>query len=286
MKDEKRIVWLASYPKSGNTWFRVFLANLFSGKDEPVSINQVDSSVISSSRDIFEEYLVLPSTEFTYDEIDMLRPDMYREYAKEKANTPYVKVHDAYTFLPDGRPLFPEDISKGVINFIRNPLDVAVSFAHHNAQEVGRTIQLMNDQTGALCKKEDRFFNQLRQKMLTWSGHVKSWTSQKENPLHLMRYEDMKSDTFRTFDQALHFLGLEYSREEIEKALYFSRFEELQKQEQQEGFGEKNPKAESFFRKGALNDWKNVLTKEQIEAILQEHEQVMQEFGYMRDKLV
>ncbi|MEJ2083836.1 MAG: sulfotransferase, partial [Acidobacteriota bacterium] len=35
------IVWLASYPKSGNTWLRAFLMNFLDPGKRPVDINQL-----------------------------------------------------------------------------------------------------------------------------------------------------------------------------------------------------------------------------------------------------
>ncbi|HVU23800.1 MAG TPA: sulfotransferase domain-containing protein, partial [Opitutus sp.] len=126
----KGIVWLASYPKSGNTWFRTFLTNFLRDGDAPAAINELAGGPIASARIHFDEAVGYDSGEMTYDEIDALRPDVYRQWAREAQQTPFCKIHDAYTFLPDGRPLSPPDATECALYFVRNPLDVAVSFAH------------------------------------------------------------------------------------------------------------------------------------------------------------
>src|SRR6056297_2681752 len=122
MAEVKNIVWLASYPKSGNTWFRVFLSNLFSESPEPASINDLHHTPIASARQPFDEATGLPSSDMTFEEVDRLRPEVYRYQAKEAGELQFRKVHDAYTYLEDGSPLFPPDVSKAAIYFIRNPL--------------------------------------------------------------------------------------------------------------------------------------------------------------------
>ncbi|HJX72016.1 MAG TPA: hypothetical protein VJ346_08695, partial [Bacteroidales bacterium] len=74
MNEQKKIVWLASYPKSGNTWFRIFLTNLLNHTNEPVDINNLYPSTIASSRSLFDEATGLESSDLTLDEIELLRP--------------------------------------------------------------------------------------------------------------------------------------------------------------------------------------------------------------------
>jgi hypothetical protein len=73
------ITWLASYPKSGSTWFRVFHANLVRDGDEPVSINELDDTLHAGSRALFDETTGVEASDLTADEIDRLRPRVYEE---------------------------------------------------------------------------------------------------------------------------------------------------------------------------------------------------------------
>ena len=75
---KKNIVWMASYPKSGNTWFRVFLSNLFSASTREVHINDLSETTISSNRTIIDSYLGIHSSELTAEEIDRIRPLVFR----------------------------------------------------------------------------------------------------------------------------------------------------------------------------------------------------------------
>lgn len=280
MNDRRKIVWLASYPKSGNTWFRVFLTNLLGECTGPAHINELQRTPIASSRQLFDEVAGISSSNLSFDEIDMLRPQVYRMIAEEATDTVFHKVHDAYRVLPGGSPLFPPEITKAVIYFIRNPLDVVISFAHHSATTIGKMIQGMNNPDYAFCSKEDRLHNQLRQQLNTWSGHVKSWTEQNEMPVLMLRYESMLKNTFESFKNAINFVGIKVPDEQIKRAISFSRLEELQKQEKETGFREKSPKAASFFREGGTGYWKTGLTRKQVQLLVDKHKDIMEKAGY------
>jgi hypothetical protein len=280
MENLKKIVWLASYPKSGNTWFRAFLTALLSPGSPSVNINDMHPTTIASSRQLFEEMTGVSAADLTPEEIDRLRPLVYRHNAMESDGVIYHKIHDAWISLPDGNPMFPADITKAVIYFIRNPLDVAVSFSHHLSTSVDRAIDIMNTPDYAFCHHTDRIHNQLRQKLLTWSSHVKSWVDDSGLPVMVMRYEDMKTDPVTTFTNALTFIGLQATSTEIDKALELTSFERLKQQEEEKGFVEKSAGATHFFRKGMVGDWKNVLSPEQVKRIMEAQKDMMLRYGY------
>jgi len=278
---KRNVIWLASYPKSGNTWFRVFLTNLLNDSDAPANINDLAEASISSSRKIFDDYTGISSADLTNEEIDRLRPDVYRLQSRETNDLLFKKVHDKYYFVDEFTPLFPAEISKGVIYIIRNPLDVIVSFAYHSAKSIEEMLPVLNNPEYAFCSQKNKLHNQLRQILGSWSDHVKSWTEQKDIPVRVIRYEDMISNTFNTFNQALKFLDINKSDQEITTAIQKSDFGVLSKQEKEEGFKEKMIKSTSFFRKGEINDWKNHLNEEMKNEIISANKDVMMKFGYI-----
>lgn len=282
--DKKNIIWLASYPKSGNTWFRVFITNLLEPKDEPANINDLKETSISSSRKIFDDYTGLSSAELTFEEIDRLRPDVYRMQSDESDELLFKKVHDQYYDVAPGQPLFPSEISKGCIYFIRNPLDVLVSFAYHSAKPVDKMADVINNPDYAFCDKNDRQVNQLRQLLGSWSDHIKSWTEQKNIPVHTMRYEDMVNDPYKTFSKAVEILGINATEKDIRIALEKSDFSVLTSQEKKEGFKEKMIRSKQFFRKGETGDYRNHLKEPEIRKIIDKHKETMQKYGYLDER--
>jgi len=277
------IVWLASYPKSGNTWLRVFLSNYLCDGDEPVDINKLEAMGIASAHGLFEQYAGIESSELTADEIDAYRPEVYRMVAAANEDVRFIKVHDAYTLLPDGHPLFPAQATQGAVYIIRNPLDVAVSMRHHmNDKHIDKTIARMANPMATLSASVKHGSTQFRQKLLTWSGHVRSWLdSSKTFPVLLVRYEDMQQNPHTTFAQVVDFVGLPVDDDRLAKAIRFSRFDALQQQEIEYGFREQPGSRSLFFRQGQAGGWRQVLAEAQVAQITAAHHDMMHRFGYL-----
>lgn len=278
---KKNIIWLASYPKSGNTWFRVFLTNLMASSGIPAQINHLVETSISSSRKIFDDYAGLSSSDLTYEEIDRLRPEVYRMQSMESNELLFKKVHDKFYKVNDKQLLFPPEISKGVVYIIRNPLDVLVSFAYHRSTQVNNMIPILNDPNFSICDNKYKLHGQLRQFIGSWSDHVKSWSEQTMIPVHIIRYEDMVNSAFTCFSQVVTFIGLEKTECQIKDAIQKSDFVVLSKQEKENGFREKMINSKSFFRKGTIGDWQNHLDKENIKNVITNHKDVMLKYGYL-----
>jgi hypothetical protein len=276
-----KIYWLASYPKSGNTWLRIFLTNYWRNGDEPANINDLDGGPIASARGIFDEIVGLEASDLTPAEIDRYRPRVYEYLSANSQENLFLKVHDAFTYNADGEPIISQAATAGVIYLIRHPLDVAVSFAHHNHQPVEKIVKSMCDRDRTLLDQPKRLHNQLRQQLLSWSEHVQSWVDRPNLRVLVVRYEDMKLEPMATFSKIIEFTGLVVDAARLQKALEFSRFDRLQAQEADRGFREKMPLAKSFFRRGEIGSWREVLTEEQVALLIATHKEVMQRFGYL-----
>ncbi len=275
------IVWLASFPKSGNTWFRVLLANLAAGDAGPADINNLDErGGIASSRQAFEAETMLDSGLISHDDIEALRPRVYEGLARAENGQRWVKVHDAYTVTAAGEPLLGRGTARAAVYLVRDPRDVAVSLSHHNNTTIDGAIALMNAEDGALCQGRKGLAPQLRQRLLGWSGHVSSWLEQEDLPVHCLRYEDLKAAPVARFAAALDFTGRAVSLTEIERAVRHADFVELQRQERENGFGERMSRSALFFRSGRSGGWREVLTPAQIVAITDRHGDVMARLGY------
>lgn len=287
-----RNIWLASYPKSGNTWLRLLIGNLFAEEGQVTGLKQLDSGGIASDRYRFDLIMLIDSGLLTHDEIDCLRPRAYKAIARGEFDdqisrvetatpTRFVKVHDAYTMNPAGEPLLGgADGAHGAIVVVRDPRDIAPSFAHHWRLSIDGVIAFMNDDDATWCKNKTALPIQLRQKLRGWSGHAASWLDQTDIPVHLIRYEDLRSDTAGTLRRALAFSGLPATNEQINRAVTFSDFALLRQQEQEYGFAEVSRPGVKFFRRGEIGTWRDELTSEQIIQIESCHQQMMLRLGY------
>jgi hypothetical protein len=280
----RRLVWLASYPKSGNTWTRLFLSQFLSDSVDPVDLNAIDlHGSISSSRPAFDEVVGLPSSDLTDDEVDELRPHVYASWAANGAGTSFVKVHDADRTLAAGGRLFPASVTARAVHLVRNPLDIAVSLAFHQGHgDYGRTVGQLND-PGRVIAGNRR--SQLRQTLLDWSGHVRSWTGEGAFPVATFRYESLVADPVGEFGRLVAFLGLDGAadRARVERAVARTRFDVLQSAEAESGFRERHHGQARFFRTGRPGDWRSRLSASQVASIVDAHGEVMRRFGYLDD---
>ena len=304
-KPTKGLYWLASYPKSGNTWTRSFISAIKAYQAQPsspsydninesqkedqlaltdeglIDINAISTGNIASARGWVAQILGFDISDLSQDELDQLRPDAYRWFVQQMQGIGYNKIHDAYTYLADGSPLIPHDAMLGALCIIRNPLDVAISFANHSSCSIDASIAMMANPDFAFCPGQIALDTQLRQWLLSWSDHVNSWTQPKTFKRLIVRYEDMKQTPLETFTAISDFLQLGADQKSISSVLEHIKIERFQKQEEQHGFVEKSGKVKRFFRKGIVGDWQHTLTPQQINRIINDHHAVMQKFGYL-----
>lgn len=279
--DQANIYWLASYPKSGNTWTRAFIANLREDSDCPVPLNEIKTGAIASSKAWIERGLGFDVSELTIEELESLRPAAYLQLANKMTRINFHKTHDAYSFVSNGVPLFPTDVTRGALYIVRNPLDVAVSFSHHMGTSVDKAIRVMEDPEAGLAKGVKSYHEQARMRLMTWSGHVDSWLSAISIKRHISRYEDMRSNPLVAFTKIANFLELPSTEEKIARAIAHCDLRTLQAMERKGLFYEKPFKAERFFRKGQVGDWQTALSTKQVDRIIGKHGQMMEVLGYL-----
>lgn len=275
-----RIVWLASYPKSGNTWVRFVLGHLLGQAKSNGNINELAiRDGISSDRADFDDIVGVNSADLPDDAVERLRPRVYEVMSREARNKLFLKAHDAYTLTPVAEPLFPLQATYRVIHIVRNPLDVAVSWAHHYGVGMDQAVRELCDPDHALSAHPACLNEQLRQRLLNWSGHAASWLAA-PLPGVTVRYEDMLAEPFAIFANIARFCGIEATSEAIELAVRASRFDTLKKLEAEGRFRETYYSAARFFRKGRAGDWRETLSREHAALIVAKHRTMMLELGY------
>jgi len=274
---------LASYPKSGNTWIRVFLQHLLQDSQEQKGIPILQDIPIASNRNLFDRYLGVNSADLSPEEILNHRPAIYRALSGESEDLQFFKVHDAFENTALGEPIFPPEITRAVIYIVRNPLDLVVSYAFHSGKSFQTVIKQLNDPDFKISVNMNELKPQVDQHLGTWSQHVLSWTAQKFFPVILILYENLLKESPRILREMLTELGITFSEDKFTAALQASDFSKLKEQEQEYGFKEKPIQAASFFREGKKDIYRSYLSKEQISGILKNNREIMHTFGYLPD---
>lgn len=279
------ILWLASYPKSGNTWTRNFLHNLLNileGIDEDEQdINKMNELTFwEISAEPYEKLLGKPVTLATRQEIAEIRPKVQELIAARVDGLAMIKTH--HCLVTDrGHPVINTKVTAGAVYIVRNPLDVAISLANHISGTIDDAIDMMGARGTETLVSERSVYEVYG----SWSQHVESWTRKPHQAIYVMRYEQMLEDPERTFGALARHLLLKPRPEQLHLAIQRSSFDNLKKQEAEQGFKEKPDKAEVFFRSGKSGEWRDKLTRRQVREIVSTHHGQMQRFGYLTDEL-
>ena len=279
------ILWLVSYPKSGSTWARAVLTNYLEDGDAPASIEALIAPCWGSERGYFDEGLGVESSDLTAEEILRCRPQFQELLAEELPHPTVARAHDAYIRNADGAPVFSRRAAAGAVYLVRNPLDVAVSYAHHLRHGViDRAVAYMNDAASAEWASELRIHALLPQFLLTWSAHVTSWLEQEEIPVHVSRYEDRLADPVAEFGAIVRFAGFEWDEARLARAIEYASFDRLHAEEAEHGYsGVPRDNATPFFRSGKAGGWRTALDAHQVRRLVDAHGPVMARFGYLAD---
>lgn len=260
---------------------RALLTNYLRAADAPANINALDGGPIASARLWFDEWVGVEASALSDAVIARLRPGVYRCLARETPDMLYMKVHDAWARTDRGEPLFPSDVTAGVIYILRNPLDMAMSVAHHYGVSVAKAVENLCDPTFATSRSLGGLSDQLRQSLGSWSGHARSWLDESGLRVHVVRYEDLRRDPETVFGAVVRFCGLPWDATRVRHAVAFSDFSELQRQEQTQGFRERSVAASgAFFRRGQVGAWREELPPDLARRLIETHGETMRRFGY------
>lgn len=279
------IIWIASYPKSGNTWVRSLLsAYLYSNSgifnfDLLQKINQFPS----------KRYLQFFLKDFT----DIKKVSDYWIAAQDRINLSneitFLKTHSALCTF-ENNPFTNKNNTQAAIYVVRDPRNVITSLSHHNSLSILDALDFLTDSNQITVRNEwgGKEFG-IATILGSWSDHLKSWRNLNFAPILIVRYEDLINDIKKTFMSILNFLSnlmeIKIDEKKIINTINSCRFDALSYKEKKEGFIESVAHKESkkklkFFNLGKKNDWKNLLDPKIEEQIRFKFNKEMKELGY------
>lgn len=269
------IVFVASYPRSGNTFARILLAAYHGVED----LDRLEEALPADTSAAL--WRSAPEQEVSARNNRLLRGAVLAEYRRRNPTLlPFrgLKTHTA-NLRAFGAPAFeflPED---RIIHLVRDPRDVLLSNADFNDHDIERSIQVMTS-SGAAVASGGVGSVEVRG---SWRENVESWLKPEICPALLIRYEDLLADTASWLRRMIEFIGLPLSEARLERAVERSQFSRLQRQEREQGFSEAPAKTTSgrFFREGKSGQWRAVLTAEQIARVTAHGGEIMARLGYL-----
>lgn len=284
MKDKSKHWLIVSYPRSGNTWCRIFISeiiriknnysqnieNKFLIKKNQLNINKdISTGSIISNRNWIDEYLGITSSDLSFNELDQIRHKIVIDSLNYNQKAIFHKVHDAFLIKNSKEiPVVSSKNCEGVLYIVRNPFDLAVSLKHFFAWGQKKSIDFLLDKNASLCGSEICGDIQSRQFLGTWENHYSSWALQNKIPKLIIKYEDLVSKPLKNFAEIASFLNLSKDKNLIKEAIKNTSFKKLSAMENNlGGFKENLNKETKFFRSGKVGLGKKVLTELEIELI-------------------
>ncbi len=274
----KRNIFLASYPKSGNTWLRAIITNALINK-ERFTLDNLKKIPLLSSKQNFKNFKKIHYSDDGDIDFDWMSENIINcQKYLNKTNKDFniYKTHSVRHLK-----FTNETVNMGFIYIVRDPRDIVVSLSHFAGGSLERTINEV-----LYSKKLMTKTNGAKELLSTWNLHARSWLEYKNVSRLIIRYEDLINKTEENILQILNFLNkitcytLLPNKIDIHKIIKETSISNLKKEEELFGFKEAS-KYSNFFRSGTTKQWEDILSLDQIKLIEKELYPLMKQFDYV-----
>jgi|TARA_B110000259_G_C13928678_1_gene368002 hypothetical protein len=284
------IIWLASYPKSGNTFLRALLSAYLFTKDGNFNFESLKNIKQFPDNGIFEKLGINISDE---KEVVKNYINVQKEINKrDKQNIRFLKTHSALNDL-NGYKFTDLNNCLGTIYIVRDPRNIVKSYSNHNQISLDRATEIIKEvrTIGGIKSSTDRT-NETITHVGSWSSNYTSWKEFKKVDRYLLiKYEDLVKETEKTFLNVLNFINkitkskLALDQIKLKKTLITTRFDNLQNLEKNSHFAEqakdKEGKSINFFKYGPNNNWKDYLSSKNLNVLENSFKEEMTELEYL-----
>ena len=280
------IVWLASYPKSGNTLLRSLLSSYFFSNDGDFKFNHLYKI---SQFPAVHHFTSLGINIADENEVFKNFINAQNLINKQNKSLKFFKTHSALCKMNDCNFTDLKN-TLGVIYIVRDPRNVVTSYAHHYNLNINEATDALLDKSSFLVKTEKN----CKAFMGSWDFNYNSWKKFESKKKYLLiKYEDLVNKKRNTLLKIFRFLeSLGVSKFKIDmvklnKAIKSTEFDKMKDLEKKEVFYEgvldiKTGKRKVFFNLGPKNDWRRILDQKNKDKIEKFFKNEMTELGYLK----
>ena len=275
------IIWIASYPKSGNTWLRSLISSYYFSKDK-FNLSDLKKIPNFSVSDFINDSLLLQNG------VDVAKQwlNVQREINKNYKKTLFFKTHNASIAI--NKNLFTDsDNTAGCIYVVRDPRNIITSYKNFEKKTYEEILNHMKNKEAFLFSEKKPGFKNF-EFIGSWADNYNSWFHNKLGiPICLIKYEDLVKDTLGELRKIIDFIAdvqniknYSFNNEKAERGVSDSSFENLSKMEQDRGFNETRYD-QKFFNMGEKNNWQKLLPLSIKESIEQSFYSEMKHLNYL-----
>ena len=285
------IIWIASYPKSGNTWIRSLLSSYLFSDNGKFNFKLLKNIEQFSSKNLSLKF----QKNLSYQTRISKNWIPSQKIINQDNKIRFFKTHNAMCAI-NGNKFTDKFNTLAAIYVVRDPRNLITSLANHYELNLDETFSFLTNKRKIIFpinieeKKKDIKDREDFNFLSDWSTHYQSWKNIKFCPIKIIKYEDCLIDTQKIFVSTLDFLSkfikFKFDKKKINNALNSTSFKNLSRMEKNEGFQEsatsyKTMKKIKFFNLGKKNDWKTLLDKKLIKKIESCFKNEMSELGYL-----
>ena len=248
-------IFLASYPKSGNTWLRSIIGNFYNF-DKEFSLDNLKSIPLLSIKKHFSEFENKVYTNNHDLDFDWISKNIIKCQKILNNNVNHLNIFK--THRARHKNFTNETVNAGFIYIVRDPRDIIVSLKNFSGKEINKTIDEFLFSKSLMIST-----NGAQELLSTWELNVQSWLNYKSVPRLIIKYEDLKLNpkeiilNIKEFLNKIHRLNINLLDQDIDKIIENTNFNNLKKLEDKNGFDEAT-KHSKFFRSGTSNQWKDI----------------------------
>ena len=275
------IIWIASYPKSGNTLIRAILTSLIFSEDGIVDYKNLHRISNFSNGFFFKKFIS------SYENI--LETSKYWIKAQEELNKnkklKFFKTHNAFCTI-NGNAFTNENNTAGCIYVVRDPRDVVVSASkYYDLSHDETKNNMFNEKMDLINNMKGSPFNTF---LGSWPNHYNSWTKNCKNVL-LIKYENLienKENEIRRIISFLNkFVKISFDEKKIINCIESSSFQNMKIMDQNGLFPENSKDFKGnkipFFSSGKKGNWRGVLEEKIVSQIEKKFQKEMLELNYI-----
>ena len=277
-----KIIWIASYPKSGNTFLRFLISSLIYSDD-----GNFDFDIIKNIRqfDIYKYFSFVENLNYA-DSKNLDKLDIISKYWLE-AQKKFFNVEKKFIFKThsanlkvNGYNYTDENRTLGLIYIVRDPRDIVISYSHHTGTSIDYNINKLFDNKVTLLNSKRR----IKVILSRWDTHIKSWSLLNVKK-YIIKYEDLINNTEKHFLELIDFIRkdlkiqFKLNSKKFKNIITNTSFKKLQENENIIGFDEVYKG--KFFRKGLSKQWENILSEDQNIKIKKEFYITLKKFNYI-----